>query len=123
MFKQRSMMLFITMLLGIAYTAFILLSFKELSEQAAEEDNAFVALFTILLVPHIVVTLLATLLMTLSFVFKSHVLTLVSSITYLLAAALFVIYGIFLIPVVLFGFIAYSRQKRLNKSEVINIVN
>jgi len=122
MFKQRSMMLFITMILGIAYAVFILFSFKELSDQAAEEDNIFIAFFAIFLIPHIVVTLLATLLIVCSFIFKNPTLALVSSIFYLLAAVLFVIYGIFLIPVVILGFIAYARQKRLSKVEINNLV-
>ncbi len=119
-FKQRSNILFITVILGLAYCIYLVSSFNELNNQDTTGDDFFIAILTILVIPHLVVTALATLLIFLSFIFKNPGLALASTILYLLAAILFILYAIFLLPVIIFGFIGYRNQKKISHQQIQN---
>lgn len=120
MFKQRSVILFITVILGLAYCIYLLSSFAEMNNPDSTGDDFFIAILTVLAIPHLVVTALATFLIILSFIFKNPGLVLASTILYLLAAILFILYAIFLLPVIIFGFVAYHNQKKIYRQQIQN---
>ncbi|MDT8336613.1 MAG: hypothetical protein RQ856_02155 [Candidatus Izemoplasmatales bacterium] len=120
MFKQRSVILFITVILGLTYCLYLLSPFAELNNPDTTGDDFFIAILTVLAIPHLVVTALATFLIILSFIFRNPGLVLTNTILYLLAAILFILYAIFLLPVIIFGFIGYRNQRKLSYQQTQN---
>jgi hypothetical protein len=118
MFENRSKAAFIAALLATAYSIYSMLYWGGVvgqteSMDAGEAIGAGIA--TLLVLPHLIVTVLGALFGVIAFFIRSPGLILTSAILYSVAAVLFFIYALFLVPSIVLGFVGYSNQKKLNK--------
>ncbi|MGD9964322.1 MAG: hypothetical protein AB7S96_03105 [Candidatus Izemoplasmatales bacterium] len=114
MFKNRSKIAFLSILLALAYCIYFFVSYKEALNQDNQDQNIILDLLFILSLPHVVAVILALFLDVLGFFLKNHQLLLVSSIFFLIASLLFILYAMFVFPIAIIAFIGYRKQKTLN---------
>lgn len=120
MFTGRSKAAFIAALLGTAYAIYSITYWAgvggstQTTTDSAEAIGAGIA--TLLVLPHVIVTVLAALFGLIGFFSRSAGLTLTSAILYSVAAVLFFVYALFLVPSIVLGFVGYVNQKKLKKA-------
>lgn len=119
MFVNKSKAAFLAALLGTAYSVYIIMYFGGVvgetdTTNAGETIGAGIA--TLLVLPHMLVTVLGALFGVIGFFIRSAGLTLTSAILYSVAAALFFLYALFLVPSIVLGFVGYANQKKINKA-------
>jgi hypothetical protein len=118
MFENRSKAAFIAALLATAYSIYSMLYWGGVVGQTESMDAGEAigaGLATIIVLPHLIVTVLGALFGVIAFFIRSPGLILTSAILYSVAAVLFFLYALFLVPSIVLGFVGYSNQKKLNK--------
>jgi hypothetical protein len=117
MFNQRSKASFWATLIALAYGIYAFSYW--VSTNASTDGDAEAlgsAIATVLVLPHLLVTWLGIIFGMIGFFARKTSFQLTAAILYAVAAVLFFLYAIFLIPSIILGFIGYSVQKKLNKS-------
>ena len=71
------------------------------------------ALATALVTPHMVVVGLGAIFSWLGFILRKPWGALVGAILYCVGALVFIVYAMFCIPLIILGFVGYSKQKKL----------
>ena len=84
----------------------------------AEAIGAGIA--TLLVLPHMLVTWLGIIFGLVGFFTRKAGFHLTAAILYAVAAVLFILYALFLVPSIVLGFIGYSVQKKINATGVSN---
>jgi hypothetical protein len=119
MFENRSKAAFLAALLATAYSIYSVTYWSGVVGQTDSMDAGEAigaGLATLLVLPHTIVTVIGALFGVIAFFTRSPGLILTSAILYSVAAVLFFVYALFLVPSIVLGFVGYSNQKKLNKS-------
>ena len=118
MFKQRSKILFLGNILGTMYAFYLMSHFfgSVSSTEGAEQIGAGIA--TAIILPHLVAIILSVLFGFMGFFMKKDGFNLTSGILYCVATALFLLYFMFTLPLIIFAFIGYSKQKQMSGSHI-----
>lgn len=120
MFEGRSKAAFVAALLGLAYSIYSVVYWAGVAgasvtaQDTAEAIGAGLA--TALVFPHMLVTILATIFAVIGFFVRKTGLILTGAILFSVAALLFLVYAVFLIPSIVLGFVGYSKQKKINRA-------
>lgn len=116
MFNQRSKASFWATLIACAYGIYAF-TYWAGTNATAEGDAEAVgsAIATVLVLPHLLVTWIAIIFGLFGFLTRKTSFQLTAAILYAVAAVLFILYAMFLVPSIVLGFIGYSVQKKLNK--------
>lgn len=116
MFAKRSGTLFTACLLGLAYTVFLSIHFfGEVSNGEAEAASGIFALA--LIFPHIISLAAATFLCILAFLLNVRWLAIVAGISFVVAAALVLLYGLFVLPMIVLCFIGAATMGKIQMAE------
>ncbi len=116
MFHQRSKASFWATLIALAYGIYAFSYW--VSTNASTEGDAEAlgsAIATVLVLPHLLVTWLGIIFGMFGFFARKAGFQLTAAILYAVAALLFFLYAIFLVPSIVLGFVGYTVQKKLNK--------
>ncbi len=120
MFQGRSKAAFFAALLGLAYSIYSLSYWFGVAGVAAGSNDAGEAigagLATALVLPHVLVTFLATIFAIIGFFVRGKGLILTGAILFASAALFFLPYAPFLIPSIVLGFVGFANQKKINKA-------
>lgn len=114
MFKNRSKALFICALLATAYSIFLMTYFGSSMTSSDSTEAIGGAIATALVTPHMVVVTLGAIFSWLGFFLRKSGFALVGAILYCVGAVLFLMYAMFCIPLIIMGFVGYSKQKKLS---------
>lgn len=116
MFKNRSKVLFVCALLATLYVIYLMSYFGNsvVDMNSAEEIGGAIA--TALVTPHMVVMGIGAVFSWLGFFLKKSWGALVGAILYCVGALLFMLYAMFCIPLIVLGFVGYSKQKKFIKN-------
>ena len=114
MFKDRSKVLFIGALLATLYTIYLVLYFGGAMSSSDSGEAIGGAIATALVTPHMLLTGLGAVFSWIGFGTKKTWGALVGAILYCVGALLFIVYAIFSIPLIILGFVGYSKQKKIN---------
>ncbi|MDE6150221.1 MAG: hypothetical protein K2F81_09080 [Ruminococcus sp.] len=121
MFKQRSKMLFVTSVLSLAYAIYIISYVVKANSDAADAaEKVGSALATAMLTPHMVMMILGAIFCWLGFFLKANWGALVGAILFCVGLVFMPIYFMFSVPLLIFGFISFSNQKKINQSRKLN---
>ena len=115
MFNNRSKALFVCALISAIYVIYLISYFGTAMGNLDSSEEIGGAIATALVTPHIIVMGLGSLFSWIGFFFKKAWAALVGAILYCLGTLLFIMYFIFCIPIIIFGFIGYAKQKNLTK--------
>ena len=114
--KKRSVFLFIATLLSTAYAIYLICYFVGGTANASDTGEAIGgAIATALVMPHMIMFLIGCVFGWLGFLFKKSWSALVAAILYSVGTLFFLVYAMFSIPLLIFGFIGYANQKKINK--------
>lgn len=117
MFSRRSKASFWATLIAVAYGIYAIFYWVGTNASSEGDEEAIgSAIATVLVLPHLLVTWLGIIFGMFGFFARKTGFQLTAAILYAVAAALFFIYAIFLVPSIVLGFIGYSVQKKINKS-------
>ena len=118
MFKGRSKALFVASLLTTIYVIYLIIHFGSsiFVEDSAEALGG--ALATALVMPHMFMLGLGIIFGWIGFFGRKSWAALVAAILYCVGALLFMLYIIFIIPSIIFGFVGYAKKKKINSSNL-----
>ena len=116
MFNQRSKASFWATVIAFAYGIYAFTYWAGTNASTEGDAEAIgSAIATILVLPHLLVTWLGIIFGMFGFFARKPGFQLTAAILYAVAALLFFLYAIFLLPSIVLGFIGYTVQKKLNK--------
>lgn len=113
---KKSKLLLVNSILASLYAVYLVYNFVNGyagTSNAAEQAGASIAMM--LVAPHAVVTILGMIFGWLAYFMNKTGFALTSAILYSVAAGLFFLYAPFLLPMIVIGFVAYSKVKKVNK--------
>ena len=114
MFANKSKILFISSLLGLAYTAFLSVHFFSGVGNAETEIELMAGIFTLaFMIPHIISVALGTLLCILAFFLNARWLAITAGISFVVAAVLFMLYGLFVLPMIVLCFVGAAMAGKI----------
>ncbi len=113
MFKERSVASFISAVLGILYAIYLISYFTGAIASTTGDEQIGAGIATALILPHLIVLILAVIFNLLGFFIKNAALTLVGGILYSVSAVLFLAYALFEVPMIIFAFIGFAKQKKI----------
>ena len=117
MFENRSKAAFVAALLGAAYEVYSVVYWSGAVGSTSDDAEALgAAIATALVLPHMLVTVLGAIFAVIGFFTRKAGLTLTGAILFSVAALLFLVYAVFLLPSIVLGFVGYANQKKINKS-------
>jgi len=121
MFKNRSKVLFVTAILATLYVIYLVMYFggSIMSNDSSEAIGGAIA--TALIMPHMFLTGLGAIFSWVGFATRKSWAALAGAILYSVGAALFVLYIMFSLPLIILGFVGYSKQKKIN--QLLNNIN
>ena len=120
MFNQRSKSLFIGTIIATIYGIYLISYFNSANSTSQSDAEAVgAAIATALVAPHLAMVWLGVVFGWFGFFAKKAWGALVSAIFYSVAAVLFFMYALFVIPSIILGFMGYSKQHKLNKKDNI----
>ena len=113
MFENRSKVLFVCAVLSAIYVVYLIVYFAGAasSEDAAEAIGGAIA--TALVMPHMIVMALGAIFTWIGFCFRKNWGALVGAILYCVGLVLFPLYFMFTVPLIILGFVGFSKQKKL----------
>lgn len=114
MFKNRSKVLFVASLLATIYVIYLMVYFGGASTSTDSAEAIGGAIATALVMPHMVITGLGAVFGWIGFGAKKNWAALVAAILYSVGLLLFFVYFMFSVPLIVLGFVGYSKQKKLN---------
>lgn len=115
MFKNRSKALFVCALLTSIYVIYLISYFGNSMGSLDSSEEIGGAIATALVTPHMAVMGIGAIFSWLGFFLRKSWAALVGAILYCLGALLFIMYILFCIPLIILGFIGYTKQKKLTK--------
>ena len=115
MFKSRSKILLISVILATAYSIYLVCYFTNaMSQSSSTTEAAGSAIATTLVTPHMIVMGIGVVFAWLGFFIKANWAALVAAILYTVSAALFLPYFMFSVPILILGFVGYAMQRKIN---------
>lgn len=114
MFNNRSKALFVCALLATAYVIYLMVNFGSSMASSDSTEAVGGAIATMLVTPHLVLVSLGGIFSWLGFFLRKPGFALVGAILYCVGAVLFLLYAMFCIPLIILGFVGYSKQKKLS---------
>lgn len=118
--KKRSVALCIATLLATAYAVYLFVYFVGGTAASEGAEALGGAIATALVTPHALMFLIGAVFGWLGFLLKKSWAALVAAILYSVGTLLFLAYAMFGVPILIIGFVGYSKQKKLNKAAVEN---
>lgn len=111
---MRSKILLIANVLATAYAIYLITYFGSSTINADGAEAVGGAIATALVTPHMIMFLIGAVFGWVGFFAKKSWGALVAAILYSVGTLFFLVYAMFGIPILIFGFIGYSKQKKLN---------
>ena len=118
MFQERSKVLFVCNILATLYAIYLIVYFAGVNTDVKDDAEALGgAIATALVTPHIIMITLGAIFGWIGFALKKSWGALVSAILYCVAFVLFFVYFMFTIPLIVLGFVGYTKQKQLTEKK------
>ncbi len=119
MFQNRSKAAFFAVLIALLYGVYSITYWTDANASTSDDAEAIGAgIATFLVLPHVLTTWVGILFGLIGYFSRKTGFLLTAAILYSVAAVLFFLYAIFLIPSIVLGFVGYSSQKKMNKAGV-----
>ena len=113
MFKDRSKALFFGALIATIYVIYLICYFSGTMGDMSSAEEVGGAIATALVTPHMIVIAIGAIFGWVGFFTRKPWAALVAAILYCVGGILFIVYIIFCIPMIVLGFVGYSKQKKI----------
>lgn len=114
MFKTRSKVVFVSLVLGVAYLIYIASYFFGLSASTEGSEQVGAVLATALVAPHMFILLLAVIFNLISFLGTKKWACITALVLYCVSALVFLAYALFLLPMIILSAVGISKTKQAN---------
>lgn len=114
MFEKRSKVLFVCGILSAIYVIYLIVYFTGSTNSSDTTEAISGAVATALVMPHMLVMVLGTIFTWIGFCLRKNWGALVGAILYCVGLIMFPLYFIFTVPLIILGFVGFSKQKKLN---------
>lgn len=111
---MRSKILFVASAFATLYSIYLISHFVGGTLNADGAKAVGGAIATTIVTPHIIMFLIGAIFGWIGFLAKKSWAALVAAILYSAGTLFFLMYAMFGVPILIFGFIGYSKQKKLN---------
>ena len=111
---MRSKFLCFSNIVALAYAIYLIVHFVGGTVNSSGAEAIGGAIATALVLPHMIMFLVGAVFGWLGFFLKKSWAALVAAILYSAGTLFFLVYFMFGVPILIFGFIGYSKQKKLN---------
>lgn len=111
---MRSKILLVANILATLYTVYLISYFGGSTLNADGAEAVGGAIATALVTPHMIMFLIGAIFGWIGYLAKKSWAALVAAILYSVGTLLFLLYAMFGVPILIFGFIGFSKQKKLN---------
>ncbi len=118
---MRSKVLCVSNILSTAYVIYLMVYFFSGIADSSGAEAVGRAFAAALVVPHIILFLIGAVFGWLGFILKKSWAALVAGILYAVGTLFFLAYFMFGVPLLILGFIGYSKQKKLNNKSKTEI--
>lgn len=118
MFTNRSKSSFLAWVLAAAYGVYSIVYWSGVGAETQSADAAEAigaGLATLLVLPHVIFVVVGALFGVIGFFARSPGFVLTSAILYSVAAIVFLVYAVFLIPSIVLGFVGFAKQRKINR--------
>lgn len=114
--KKKNVLLIISAILGIAYTIYLIVYFAG-ANAGASSDSAAVgsAIATMLVLPHLILVALAAIFNIIAALAGKRGLALAAGILYAVGALFFLMYALFVVPMIILCFVGYAQLKKISQ--------
>lgn len=113
---KKSKLLLISSILGVLYAIYIVFYFfGTVNGSASDAEAVGSAIATMLVLPHILLTIVAVIFNLIGYAKNSRGFTLTAAILYAVAGVLFMLYAFFVLPSMILSFVGYSKLKEINE--------
>ena len=111
---KKSVLLLISLILGVAYMAYLVSYFVGAGADASTSAEAVGAgIATALVMPHMICTLVAVVFNLLGWLLNKRAFALVGAILYAVAMVLFPLYFMFVVVQMILSFVAFAKMKKV----------
>ena len=111
--KRRSILLLISAVIGTLYTVYLITYFMGISTTTTGTEALGANLATAIVLPHIALTALAALFNWIGYLTRVRGFALTGAILYCVAAFVFFMYALFVVPEIILSFAGFIRMKKL----------
>lgn len=116
--RKRNVLLFISAILGVLYTIYIIVYFSSASGSSSDATEAIgIGIATALATPHMIATALATIFNILGWAMNHRGFALTGAILYCVAAVCFPMYAFFVVIQIVLSFIGFAKLKKMKNLE------
>ena len=95
------------------YAIYLIIYFIGAISSTTGDQQVGAGIATVLITPHLIVLIIAVIFNLLGFFIKTPAFTLVGGILYCVSALLFLVYALFEIPMIVFAFIGFAKQRKI----------
>lgn len=117
--QKRSKMLFVATAIATIYAVYLISYFFGATAAAEGAEAVGSAIATALVMPHMIMFVIGAVFGWIGYFVKASWAALVAAILYSVGTLLFLAYFMFGVPILVLGFIGYSKQKKLNKQSAV----
>ncbi len=115
MFEKRSKVLFVSAVLAVIYSIYLVTYFLGVNSSATSDTEIIGgALATAMVMPHMALMVIGSIFSVLGFFKRKPGFALAAAILITVAAVLFMLYAMFALPIAILGYVGYSKQKKIN---------
>ena len=114
--KKRSLWLAVSAILSTLYAIYLIVYFSGGVANSTGAEQVGGAIATALVTPHMIMFLVGAVFGWIGYFGRLSWSALVAAILYSAGTLFFLLYAMFGIPLLVFGFIGYANQKKLNKA-------
>lgn len=115
-FEKRSKVLFICALLATIYVIYLIAYFTGATTSSDSAEALGGAIATAIIMPHLVLNALGAIFNWIGVLFQKNWGALTGSILYSVGLVLFPLYFMFSVPLIVLGFVGFTKQKKLNEN-------
>lgn len=117
MFKFRSKTLFISALLGTLYALYLIVYFSGAISESDGAEQVGASIAAVLVAPHMALVVLAVIFNWVGFFINKSWGALTAGILYSVAGVVFLLYIVFVIPMIVLSFVGMSMVSKINKKK------
>jgi hypothetical protein len=113
--KKRSTWLLVATILATAYTIYLILYFSDAISGTTGAEQAGSVVATALVTPHIIMFAVGAIFGWIGYCARKAWSALVAAILYSVGTLFFLVYAMFGVPILIFGFIGFANQRKINR--------
>lgn len=117
--QKKNVLLIISAILGLAYTIYLIVYFTGANAGAASDAESLgTAIATAMVLPHLILIAFATIFNIIAVLTNKGGLALTAGILYAVGALFFLLYALFVAPMIVLSFVGFAQLKKAKQAAI-----